>query len=465
MKNVFDEVYTLDKKCYERFELSEDILMEHAAYFMAKEIYKRFKKNSSILILCGPGNNGADGITLGRILYKDYKINLFIPFGAKSKMSQIQLKRAKNLGLKPVNKITKSDAIVDALFGSGLNKPLDEKSCDIIKQINQINSFKIACDIPSGINIKGEIFPLAFKADLTISMGAYKTPLFSDFAKDYVGKIKVADLGISHKIYEEESNTFLLQKKDLKLPFRNQQNTNKGTFGHTVFIAGEKKGAVIFASLASFAFGSGLCTVVSNDNIILPPEIMQNKSLPKNQTAVVMGMGLGKNYDINIMESIIKNTKIPLVVDADLFSDKIILKILNTRENIVLTPHPKEFASVLNLLDNSKLKPQDIQKDRFGFARDFTKRFKNVTLLLKGSNTLIAQNGKIYINTYGTSALSKGGSGDVLSGMIGALLSQGRTTLEAAISASLAHSLSGKKYKKANYSLSPQDIIKEIKCL
>jgi len=465
MKNIFDEVYTLDKRCYEKFELSEDILMEHAAYFIAAKIYKSFKKNSSILILCGPGNNGADGITLGRILYKDYKINLFIPFGAKSKMSQIQLKRAENLGLKPINKIIKSDIIVDALFGSGLNKPLDEKSCDIIKQINQINSFKIACDIPSGINTKGEIFPLAFKADLTISMGAYKTPLFSDFAKDYVGKIKVANLGISHKIYEEKSDTFLLQKKDLELPFRNQQNTNKGTFGHTVFIAGEKKGAVIFASLASFAFGSGLCTVVSNDNITLPPEIMQNKSLPKNQTAVVMGMGLGKNYDIKIMESIIKNTKIPLVVDADLFSDKIILKILKTRENIVLTPHPKEFASVLNLLDNSKLKPQDIQKDRFGFTRDFTKRFKNVTLLLKGSNTLIAQNGKIYINTYGTSALSKGGSGDVLSGMIGALLSQGRTTLEATISASLAHSLSGKKYKKANYSLSPQDIIKGIKCL
>ncbi len=465
MKFVFDEVYSLDQRCYDEFLLNEDILMENAAKAIGDLIYKKIKKGNSVLIVSGPGNNGADGVTLARILHKDYDIHLYLPARAKSKMCKVQLQRAEKIGVKIVKNSKKCDVVVDALFGSGLNRALSDEFTAIIKKMNKLKGYKIACDIPSGIDINGNISQIAFKADVTISMGAYKTPLFNDSAKEFTGDIKVANLGISREIYEKKSDTYLLETDDLKLPLRVNKTSNKGNYGHTVFLCGNKQGASIIASKAAFAFGSGLCTIVADRYIQAPYEIMQSNFLPTNTTSVCMGMGLGKEYDKELVYDIIENKNIPLVVDADLFSDKTVVEILNKRKNIVLTPHPKEFASLLKLLDLEDIDSKDVQKRRFELVRKFTKKYKDIVLLLKGSNTLIAQNEKVYINTYGTNSLSKGGSGDVLSGLIGSLLSQKYELLDATISASLAHSLSAKNYKKANYSLTPDDITEGIKCL
>ncbi len=465
MQKVFDEVYSLDKRCYEEFGLSEDILMEHAALSMKKVIKDNFDKDKKILIVAGPGNNGADGITLSRILHKSYEVSLYLPVGTKSKMGQIQFQRAKNVGVNIVKKIKNSDIVVDALFGSGLNKSLNDEFANIIKKLNKKDAYKISCDIPSGIDTKGNPSPVAFRADVSVSMGAYKTPLFGDNAKDFVGDIVVADLGISREIYESKSDTILLEESDMTLPVRNKKTSNKGNYGHTVFLCGDKPGASIIASSAAFAFGSGLCSIVSNKNINQPFEIMNTVFMPKNCTSFCFGMGLGKEYDEEMVCEAVEDIRLPLVIDADIFSDRIIKDILQKRGNIVLTPHPKEFASMLSILGIASVDAKEVQKDRFAFVRDFTKKYKDIVLLLKGSNTLIAKNGKIYINTFGTNALSKGGSGDVLSGLIGSLLSQGYDPLNAAISASLAHSIASKRYKKANYSLTPFELIEEIKCL
>ncbi len=465
MHKVFDEVYTLDKRCYDEFLLNEDILMENAALGLAKAIRKRFKRGSSLLIVSGPGNNGADGVTLGRILYKEYDVSLYLPVGAKSNMCKTQLDRAKAIGVKEIAEITKSDIVVDAIFGSGLNKPLSEEIVKVIKRLNALEAFKIACDIPTGLDTKGNPSPIAFEADVTVSMGSYKTTLFSDNAKDFVGKIKVADLGVSREVYEGNTDTFVLEKSDMRLPLRVKKCSNKGDFGHTLMILGEKKGACIIAAKAAFAFGSGLCSIFSKKPVKLPEEIMLAKSVPHNTTSICLGMGLGKKYNIEVINKIINDKNIPLVVDADLFKDELIEEILQKRENLVLTPHPREFASLLKLLKIEDIDVKEVQRRRFELAREFTKRYKDVVLLLKGSNTLISRNGKVYINTFGSPTLSKGGSGDVLTGLIGALLSQEYQTLEAAISASLAHSFAAKAYKKANYSLSPNDLIEEIKCL
>ncbi len=464
MQKVFDEVYSLDKRCYDEFGLNEDILMENAAQALSRHIYKKFKKGSSVFILCGPGNNGADGITLGRILQGDYEVYLYLPLGAKSKMCQLQLKRAKKVGIVPIDGIKECDIVVDAIFGSGLNKPLSE---DVIKLINKINffkSYKIACDMPTGIDTKGNPNPQAFKADITISMGAYKTALFNDNAKDFIGKVKVANLGVSRAIYESKSDTFLLEKRDMKLPIREQKNSNKGDFGHSLMILGEKKGACIIAAQSSFAFGVGLCSVYSKKAVKLPKEIMLTKSIPPNTTSIALGMGLADRYDHKLIEEIIA-LDIPLVLDADILKSELILKILAKRKEIVLTPHPKEFSYLLKICGFGEFEVKDIQSDRFKLAREFTKKYKDIVLLLKGSNTLISQNRRVFINTFGTNALSKGGSGDVLSGLIASLLAQGYTTLDATISASLAHSFAAKRFKKANYSLGPCDLIEGIKCL
>ncbi len=465
MKRVFKEVGSLDRKCYEEFNLTEDILMEHAAEALKREIEK-FEKGKSVLVVCGPGNNGADGITLSRMIKGDFDVEILLPYRAKSKMAKLQLQRAKKLNVKEIEEIDKEyDIIVDAIFGSGMNRELDEKIVSLIDKLNSMKAYKIACDIPSGIDFKGNISKNAFIADVTVTMGALKESLFTDLAKDYVGEIKVANLGVSSTFYEGESSTFLLEKKDLTLPVREKKNTHKGNFGHLAVICGKKHGAAVIASKAAFSFGSGLVTLVCNEIFDIPYEIMSSSHLPSKCNAVCIGMGLGYQYDDELLHDFILNHPYPVIIDADMFHNEFIKEILQKKKNLVLTPHPKEFASLLEITGIAKLSLKEIQENRFSLVREFCSKYKDVVLLLKGANTLIGQNEKIFINPYGSNALSKGGSGDVLSGLIGALLAQKREPLNAAINASLAHSLSSLKFNKNNYALNPFDLIEGIKCL
>jgi len=470
MRKLFVEVGNLDKKCYDELGLNEDILMEHAAISLEQFIRKKFKKNSKILIVCGPGNNGADGIALARLLYGDFELELLLPYGTKSDMAKIQLDRVKKIDfIKKSNnfKITTSylpsamnyALIVDCLFGSGLNKDLKFDTIELIEKLNEIKSFKLSCDIPTGINLDGVPSPIAFKADVTVTMGADKLSIYSDLTKDYVGKIKIANLGVARKIYEDNTNYFLLQKKDLKLPFRKNKNSNKGSYGHLNIIVGEKKGASILAGLAAFNFGVGLVSLISKDRFDFPPILMQSNTLSKNVSAIAVGMGLGDKFD----EKFLLNN-IPKVVDADLFYNDFILKLLKQNE-IVLTPHPKEFSSLLGLTGITKVSVDEVQKNRFRLAKLFSKTYPNVVLVLKGANIIIAHNENLYINKFGKNNLSKGGSGDILAGLIASLLAQNYTPLESAINGSLAFSLVSKKYKKNNYSLTPDDLIKGVKKL
>ena len=461
MKKIFDEVRSLDKRAIEEFHLTEDILMENASLGLKNYITKKFKKNSSILIVCGSGNNGADGISLARLLKKKFEVSLYLVNEPKTEIGKLQLKRAKSINVNFANQIFQADIVVDCLFGTGLNKELDEDSVSLINSLNNLNSFKIACDIPSGLNSLGQVIQTAFKADITITMGALKTALLTDIAKDFVGKIKVANLGLPEDIFQIETNKYLLQKSDLKLPLRDIQNSHKGTFGHVNIVSGEKIGASIIASDASFAFGAGLVTIVSQNEKNIPCNIMQSKSVSENCTAIALGMGLGEFEALKLEE--ILQLNIPKVLDADIFYNPLIVKYLD--ENVVLTPHPKEFISLLKLTNIANISIEELQENRFLYVEKFCKIYPKVTLLLKGANVIISKNDKIYVNIFGSSKLSKGGSGDVLSGLIVSLLAQGYTSLEAAINASLAHTIAAKKYKNNNYSMSPQDIIQGIKIL
>ncbi|WP_323588410.1 NAD(P)H-hydrate dehydratase [Aliarcobacter butzleri] len=461
MQKIFDEVNSLDKRCYEEYFLNEDILMEHAASSMCSYIEDIFEENKSVLIVCGSGNNGADGLVLARLLHKKFDVNLYLTSEPKSSMAKLQYKRVKTLNIKEVDEVFEADIIVDCLFGTGLNKPLDEKYLKLIDNLNSYNSFKIACDIPSGINNLGQINSSTFQADVTITMGALKTSLFTDLAKDYVGEIIVSNLGVQRELYETQTNKFLLDENDMKLPTRNKKDSNKGSFGHLNVIFGSKKGAGIIASNAAFGFGAGLVSVVCDENVDLPYHIMQTQNISQNCTAIAIGMGLGK-YDENKTKEILKKD-VPKITDADLFYDELILQVLD--KEVVLTPHPKEFVSLLKLSGIADISVQELQNNRFLYVERFSKKYPKTVLLLKGANVIIAQNEKLYVNSFGSAVLSKGGSGDVLSGLIGSLLAQGYKPLDAAISASLAHTLAAKNYKKNNYALSPQDLIEEIKNL
>ncbi len=461
MQKVFEEVVTLDKRCYEEFFLSEDILMEHAADYLAQIVRQKAKPNSKLFFLCGPGNNGGDGIACARILHKEFDVVVYMPYGAKSKMARVQKKRYELIKGRITEDLEEAEIFIDALFGSGLSKKLDEKACAVIQKINQNDAIKISCDIPSGIGVNF-VSDEVFKADISVSMGALKLPLFEDFAKDYIGEVRVANLGVAREVYENSSDIYLLEKEDISLPFRKKLNTNKGTFGHTCIVQGDKEGAAVLAATAALNFGSGLVTIVSDKKTDLPAYLMRSPIIAKNCTSLVAGMGLGESkFDLELLY---KND-FALVIDADLFYNPFVAKLLNERGKIVLTPHPKEFASLLKLSKIAEVSVDDIQSDRFKFVKLFMQKFPKITLVLKGANTIIADEGQIFISVYGTPALSKGGSGDVLSGMIGSLLAQGYKTKDAAITAVLSHAIAANSSTCNNYALNPLDICEEIKCL
>lgn len=247
----------------------------------------------------------------------------------------------------------------------------------------------------------------------------------------------------------------------MNLPLRNKKNSHKGSFGHLNVIAGCKKGAGIIAAKAAFGFGAGLVSVVCHEDIDLPYHIMQTHFLSDNCTAIAIGMGLGK-YETEEIKTILAK-EIPTIIDADLFYEEIILEKL--KSDVVLTPHPKEFCALLKLCEIADISVIQLQKDRFEYVSKFCNKYPKVTLLLKGANVLIGKDKEIYVNSFGTSTLSKGGSGDVLSGLIASLLAQSYNSLDAAITANLAHTLAAKNYKKNNYSLIPSDLVEEVKKL
>lgn len=463
MKKVFYEVTTLDQYCYDTYHLSEDLLMEHAALGLKSAIPKEAK---SILIVSGPGNNGADGIALARMLQGAMDVALFLPMGVKSDIALKQLARTEAVGVTTVDRIDKAyDVIVDAIFGSGLSKPLDGQTSILIDKLNSMQGVKIACDLSTGIHLDGKIPGAVFTADITVTMGALKEALYSDNAKDHVGKIQCVDLGVSTSLYEKETNTFLLQKKDMRLPHRLKQNSHKGHFGHLSVVAGKKQGAAVLAAEAAYAFGAGLVTVVENEPYSVPPELMSSTTLPHSNNAVCIGMGLGNQFDNSCLKNFLLDHHDPIVIDADLFYNEILIDVLNTQKNLVLTPHPKEFVSLLKMTGIADVSVEEVQQNRFGYIRKFSEKYPDAVLLLKGANTLISQNSTVYIQRFGTNVLSKGGSGDVLGGLIGALLAQGYAPLDAAITGSLAHAFSARNFKHNSYALTPLDIIEGVKCL
>ncbi|MDP3292919.1 MAG: NAD(P)H-hydrate dehydratase [Sulfuricurvum sp.] len=463
MQNLYLDVSHLDQRSVTKFALSEEVMMEHAAMAMAHLIRSRFAPDSSILIVCGSGNNGADGLALARLLRGEYHVSIHIPFGASSPLAHLQRERVETLGLKHSSLEGEYDVIVDALFGSGLNRPLGPTAIEVLVSMNRMSGYKIACDVPSGLYADGTFDEPIFHADITLTMGSLKRGLFSDAAKEIVGEIIVSELGINRSYYEIPSSWQLLEETDLSLPYRVHTSTNKGSYGHLAVLCGEKIGASVIAGSAALRFGTGLVSLISNENVTIPYELMQSHSLPLSATAIALGMGLGVEFCDDELSSLLDNT-LPLVLDADIFYHPMFGKLLK-RESIVLTPHPKEFTQILRVCGIADIDVTTLQNSRFAYVEQFCAAYPNAVLVLKGANVIIAQGEQFFINPLGTVALAKGGSGDVLSGLIGALLTQGYTPLIAALQGSLTHTLAARKFDKNNYALTPFDLIERLTCL
>ncbi|WQT42063.1 NAD(P)H-hydrate dehydratase [Helicobacter pylori] len=464
MLSVYEKVNALDKRALEKFNLSEDILMENAAMALERAVLQNASLGAKVIILCGSGDNGGDGYALARRLAGRFKALVFEMKPAKSPMCQLQKERAKKVGVvikawEEKNEDLECDVLIDCVVGSNFKGELEPFLN--FESLSQKARFKIACDIPSGIDSKGRVDKGAFKAHMTISMGAIKSCLLSDRAKDYIGELKVGHLGVFNQTYEIPTDTFLLEKSDLKLPLRDKKNAHKGDYGHAHVLLGKHSGAGLLSALSALSFGSGVvsvqaleCEITSNNK---PLELVFCENFPNPLSAFALGMGLE-----NIPKDFNKWLELaPCVLDAGVFYHKEVLQALE--KEVVLTPHPKEFLSLLKLV-GINISMLELLDNKLEIARDFSQKYPKVVLLLKGANTLIAHQGQVFINILGSVALAKAGSGDVLAGLILSLLSQNYTPLDAAINASLAHALASLEFKN-NYALTPLDLIEKIKRL
>lgn len=479
MQSVYDNSPELEQIAKDQYCIPDFLMMEHAAKFMADFVYNldsvQAKINAGnlpdIIILCGKGNNGGDGFALARLLQGKLFVTVLCPDDPTSQEAIAQYKMCKRLGIKIINEVedysTKPDVVVDCLFGTGFYGELPPKYEAILSKLNEMTGVKVACDIPSA---------LAFKADYTITMGVQKFQLYTDAAKEFCGKIIVTDLGISKIRFEEPvaqdlldedtialmpfPSAYLIEKSDMKLPVRSNPATHKGNYGHTAIFAGAKSGAGIMAATAAMNFGSGLTSIISTpmsnlDQFKLSPELMLTDKIPEKTTCVVIGPGLGVEDDpvpedpLAQFISWFTSTPNPTcVLDADIFDFielKSLLEELNNVEGgkIILTPHVKEYEKLVDKVPN-------------------VSSLQNVTVVRKSANTFITSGGEMFIVADGGPSLAKGGSGDVLAGMIAALLSQGYSAKDAAITACEAHAIASTEFGADAFDLTPEKLLGQI---
>ncbi len=509
MQKIFYDTRMLDQAARDAFGLTEDIMMENASaaleragsdHFFSPD--NKYINRPCVLILAGGGNNGADGYALARRIVQ-HKIDVAVcqVYEPKSAMCVLQADRAKKAGAIFISPYDLDEwierasfdlrVVYDCIFGSGFHGTLDAMATAVIASANKIDgAYKIACDIPTGADCSQDQNAAAFLADTTVTMGALKLALYSDAAKDACGKIIVADLGVSRSNFESAMQAQeaaapcanLLEPADARLPLRGKkQNSNKGTYGHTAIYAGTKPGAAVIAGHAALKFGSGLASLVPiaeqkiNFENVADFELMVSDSLPQNATALVVGPGLGRPDSLGLANDSIlaavcglASVPQPLVLDADIFYWPQIKDLLAVKKNVVLTPHPKEFAALLKNLSMGDYTVAQVVARRFELVKDFCRAYPDCVLVLKGANVLIASKlqgelePRFYINTLGSSALAKGGSGDVLAGMIGALLAQGYLPLEAAVTASIAHASASRAFDSADYALTPFSLLNRL---
>lgn len=463
----------LDVKTQE-LGIPDIVLMERAALSVAEFIRDKGRRGR-IIAFCGMGNNGGDGVACVRILKEwGYKVLVYM-FGNPEKMSALTKKQidiARNCSIEPlfvksldevpdntIPDFTENDTILDALFGVGLGGTVSNSATffnEVMDLINLSPSFKIAIDIPSGVDgTTGEVTPGVAMFDATVTFGFSKVGISVYPGKKYAGEVTVTDIGfISAAISDIIFPAFTYEKSDLiNLINKREQDTNKGDYGKILIVAGEMPGAAFLSALSAYRYGAGLVRIFTPESnkmvlqTLIPEAIvtsyadegllsditkLQLKNLIKNWADIlVVGSGLGrseKSYAIlkTVME-LRNNNFLPVktVIDADgiyllkKYIDEFGLdlqKDLGNIENLILTPHLRELSILLNKDVNY------VKNNLINIANDFFNyRF---VLVMKDAATLVVGNGKIYINVTGNAAMAKAGSGDVLTGIIAGLLGQ-----------------------------------------
>ena len=482
-------------------------LMERAASKVYDWFMKRCKtKEVSVKIFCGIGNNGGDGLALARMLFFTGIIPQVFVVRFSDKMSrdcEANFNRLQEETETPMYDIfseddfpliNDKDIVVDAIFGSGLNRNIEGFAAELIKHLNDNNAIRIAIDIPSGLHALGSQQTTdngqqssskshnshqIFKADYTLSFQFPKLAFMFPENDAFVGRWEVLDIGLHKDFIDNVETLNFYTTEDMAMPILRKRTkfSHKGTYGHALLVAGSsgKTGAALLAAEACLRTGVGLLTAHLPKDVLLPmqiylPEAMT--SIDKSEThcteiddiipytAIGVGPGIGKNAETaTLLKKIIQEATQPLVLDADA------LNIISENptwlsflpDNTILTPHPKEFERLFGKTNNSY--------ERLELQRKMSV-IHNIIIVLKGAHTAITfPNGTCFFNSTGNPGMATAGSGDVLTGMILSLLAQRYTPQEAALLGVYLHGKAGDKAAKeiGENSMIARDIIGNLK--
>ena len=431
-----DKVREADQYTIENEPVSSEDLMERAAGQVFEWLLQHINKDNKVKIFCGSGNNGGDGLVVARRLTE---------IGVPNRVFMVRDFQS----VKDFPAIDENDIIVDALFGSGLNRPIEGLAAELIEYLNQQNAIRISIDIASGLFADGPS-PMAaiFRPDFTLTFQMPKLAFMMPENDPYVGQLEVLDIQLHPQyLLEVETNNFLVDREMIKpIIHKKPKYSHKGTYGHALLVAGSegKTGAAILGAKSCLRTGVGLLSVKLPQSAwtplqaSLPEAMIHTDDKLDTFNAIGVGPGLSTSDDAQRMvRHLIQDAHVPLVMDADalniLSENKTWLSFLPPKT--ILTPHPKEFERMFGKTTNSF--------ERLELQREIAMKY-HVIIVLKGANTAVAMpNGTVFFNSTGNPGMATAGSGDVLTGMILSLLAQRYTPEEAAVLGVYLHGLAG----------------------
>ena len=485
------EMQQYDTNTMEMFGIPSLVLIERAALAAVEELERDgLQENSRILLACGTGNNGADGLVMARLLFlKGYRVHI-LTIGNRTKATkenQKELEIADNYGIPvvsaevflnwfskeaageadpPTGNMGGYDIVVDAVFGVGLSRRIEGAYGQVIECLNALPGKKLAVDIPSGIDADdGSVLGVAFRADLTVTFSYEKAGMRLFPGQSYCGTIVCRSVGIDDRSFllgtahGQEPQIAAFTPQDLSLIPARRARTNKGSYGKVLVIAGSVNmaGAAIFSARAAYLSGCGLVRILTpeeNRTIIqctLPEAVLTtyDSADPKMEMVnaalqwadvIVCGPGLGTgNTAQRLVREVLENASVPVVLDADALN--VIAKepdiLRKTHTDLIITPHLGEMARL------SGMTVPYIQEHLVECAREFSRTYHLICVLKDARTVTAIRGGQTYLNLSGNNGMATGGSGDVLTGVIAGLIAQGAAPKLAAPLGVYVHGLAG----------------------
>lgn len=477
-----------DKTAIHEYKIPSLILMEHAALGCTKIIQNHLQPGDQVLILCGPGNNGGDGLAIARLLQRP----CFVYAPKASSMSndeRIQwdmLEKNEQVHFssfeETLSLIQNADMVIDAVFGNGLSRNIEDNYKTLIDAVNASNAFVISVDINSGLDATtGKILNTCIISDLTICLDCIKTGQLINDGKKVCSKLECIPIGIPQTIHASLKTAILLDSEEAKqlLP-RRSNDGHKGTFGKALMIGGSyaMHGAITMAARACYQSGIGTLTcfvpncihdilaqkmefamLKNGDDIdgYFSKDAAQKLSNEIGKYDIVtIGNGMGQQESTKELVQKALQLSTCTLFDADAcWAIREHPELLRQEFSIILTPHIKEMT----YLCHRSL--SEILQDPFGTVQEFCTSYPNCTLVLKSDITLIGHKNQMYVLHQPNSALAKGGSGDILCGIIAGLYGQCRNAFQAAAIGTYIHSCCAKQ-KKDPACFMPEDLIHQI---